>query len=54
MALKGSKIYIGDDLTPSQVAHRRAAMTEVHEARKAGKWAVYRDGRVIISDARAK
>lgn len=53
-ALKGGKIYLGDDLTPSQVAHRRAAMVEVHEARKAGKWAVYRDGRVIISEARTK
>lgn len=54
VALKGGKIYLGDDLTPSQVAHRREAMKEVHAARTAGKWAVYRDGRVIISEARSK
>lgn len=52
-ALKGLNVYLGDDLTPAQVAHRNACMPKVHEARKNGMWAVYRDGRVIITERRA-
>ncbi|KAH6555193.1 hypothetical protein KP509_1Z274900 [Ceratopteris richardii] len=47
-ALDGPPIYLDDDLTPMQVAHRRACMPRVHQARKEGKKASYRDGRVII------
>lgn len=53
-ALKGEKVYLEDDLTPAQVAHRRECMPRIMEARQAGKWAVYRDGRVIITEKRAK
>lgn len=49
VALKATKIYLGDDLTPLQVEQ---GMVQVMEARKAGKWAVHRDGRVIITDKR--
>ena len=46
--LEGPPIYLDDDLTKMQVAHRRACMPRVHQARKEGKKASYRDGRVII------
>ena len=39
-ALKGTKIYLDDDLTIMQQEHKRANMTKVMEARNAGKWAV--------------
>lgn len=51
--LKGEKIYLDEDLTPAQVAHRKEHMSKVFEARKNGKWAVYRDGRVIITERRS-
>lgn len=41
-------IYLDDDLTKMQQDHRRACMPKVHQARKEGKRAIYRDGRVII------
>ena len=53
-ALKGEKIYFDEDLTPAQLEHRRACMPKVMEARKEGKYAVYRDGRVIITERREK
>ena len=46
--LEGPPIYLDDDLTKMQQDHRRACMPRVHQARKEGKKAVYRDGRVII------
>lgn len=46
--LEGPHIYLDDDLTKMQVAHRRACMPRVHQARKDGKRASYRDGRIII------
>ena len=46
--LTGPPIYLDDDLTKMQVEHRRACMPKVHQARKEGKRATYRDGRVII------
>ncbi|MCO5584792.1 hypothetical protein L7F22_038724 [Adiantum nelumboides] len=45
--LQGPPIYL-DDLTCMQVEHRRACMPRVLQARKEGKRAIYRDGRVII------
>ncbi len=51
--LKGEKIFLDDDLTLAQVAHRKECMPRIIEARKAGKWAVYRDGKVIISEKRS-
>lgn len=46
--INGTPIYLDDDLTRMQVEHRRACMPQVHQARKDGKKAAYRDGRVII------
>lgn len=46
--ITGPPIYLDDDLTKMQVEHRRACMPKVHQARKEGKKATYRDGRVII------
>ena len=34
------------------MAHHREKMAHVLEARKEGKWAIYRDGRVIITKRR--
>ena len=51
-ALKGEKIYLDDDLTPAQVTHRKENMPRVLDARKEGKWVVYRDGKVIITEKR--
>ena len=51
-ALKGEKIYLDDDLTLAQVAHRKENMPRVLDARKEGKWVVYRDGKVIITEKR--
>lgn len=53
VALKGDKIYLNEDLTPAQVSHRREHMPKVLEARKEGKFAMYRDGRVIIMEKRS-
>ena len=46
--LKGTKICLDDDLTTMQQEHKKASMTKVMEARNAGKWAVYRVGKVVI------
>ena len=46
--LKDQKIYLDDDLTPTQIAHRKQEMPKVLAARNAGKKAVYRDGHVFI------
>ena len=48
-ALKGEKIYLDDNLTPTQMAHRKENMPQVVDARKEGKWAVYRASKVIIT-----
>ena len=53
VALKGEKIYLNEDLTPAQVAHRREHIPKVLEAQKEGKFAMYRDGRVIIMEKRS-
>lgn len=41
-------IYLDDDLTWLQREHRRGCMPRIHKARKEGKKATYRDGRIII------
>ena len=51
-ALKGEKIYLDDDLIPAQGAHRKENMPQVLDARKDGKWVVYKDGKVIIIEER--
>ena len=34
----------------AQVAHHKENMPQVHDTRKEGKFIVYRDGKVIISE----
>lgn len=52
-ALKKTRIFIGDDLTLSQLAHLREVMPEIRAAREKGKMAFYRDGRVVITERRS-
>lgn len=52
-ALKKTGIFIGDDLTLSQLAHMREVMPEIRAAREKGKMAFYRDGRVVITERRS-
>ncbi|MCO5564111.1 hypothetical protein L7F22_017767 [Adiantum nelumboides] len=51
--LKKTGIFLGDDLTPSQLAHMREVMPEITAAREKGKLAFYRDGRVVILERRS-
>ena len=47
-ALKGTKIWIADELTPLQLKSKKEELAKVHEARRQGKWAVYRFGKALI------
>lgn len=51
--LKKTGIFLGDDLTLSQVAHMMEVMPEIRAAREKGKLAFYRDGRVVILEKRS-
>lgn len=50
--LKKTGIFLGDDLTLSQLAHMKEVMPEIRAAREKGKIAFYRDGRVVILELR--
>lgn len=52
--LKDSGIFLGDDLTLSQIAHMMECMPKIRAAKEAGKLAFYRDGRAVILERRAK
>ena len=54
LALKKTGIFLGDDLTLSQLAHMQEVMPEIQAARNKGKIAFYRDGRVVILDPHPK
>lgn len=49
-SLSGTSVWISDELTPTQLKNRASELKKVREARKEGKWAVYRGGRAIIRD----
>lgn len=49
-SLQGTKVWISDELTPLQLKNRATELMKVREARKEGKWAVYRGGKAIIKD----
>lgn len=51
--LKKTGIFLGDDLTLSQLAHMQEVMPEIRKAREKGKVAFYRDGRVVIMERRS-
>lgn len=46
--LPGSPVYIDEDLTRMQVEHRRACMPQILQARREGRKAFYRDGRIFV------
>ena len=39
--LKGTEIYLDDDLTLLQQKHKQEGLKKVMAAREAGKWAIY-------------
>ena len=49
-SLQGTSVWISDELTPLQLKNRAGELAKVREARKQGKWAVYRGGKAIIRD----
>ena len=51
---KTADIFLGDDLTLSQVAHMQEVMPDIRAAREKGKIAFYRDGRVVILEQSSK
>lgn len=52
--MKGKKIYMGDHLTPNQLAHMNECMPKIKEERARGKLAFYRNGRVEVMDKLSK
>ncbi|KAI5078440.1 hypothetical protein GOP47_0006111 [Adiantum capillus-veneris] len=48
--LKGKKIWIAEELTTNQLKSKASELKKMHEARKQGKWAVYRNGKAIIQE----
>lgn len=48
--LKGTKKWISEQLTLTQLRQRPAELEKVKAARKIGKWAVYREGIAIVRD----
>lgn len=53
-SLKGTTVWIADELTPLQLKNRKQELAKVAEARKQGKWAVYRGGVAIIKEFKSK
>ena len=49
-SLQGTSVWISDELTLIQLKNRAKELAKVREARKEGKWAVYRGGKAIIRD----
>ncbi|MCO5587629.1 hypothetical protein L7F22_041578 [Adiantum nelumboides] len=46
--LQGGHIFMDEDLTRMQIEHRKSCMPRVLQARKEGKKAFFRDGRIFI------
>ena len=46
-------IFLGIDLTLSQVFHMQEVMPEIRAAREKGKIAFYREGKVVIVNSRS-
>ena len=51
-SLKGTKVWIADELTPLQLKNRPEELAKVGEERKNGKWSVYRGGKAVINEFR--
>eukprot|EP00249_Psilotum_nudum_P011352 c23120_g2_i1 orf=1058-1534(+) len=50
-ALKGTSMFIEEDLTPQQQQERRQLVIQMKQARQEGKWAVIWNGRLVVKDA---
>ncbi|KAI5083218.1 hypothetical protein GOP47_0002961 [Adiantum capillus-veneris] len=50
--LKGTKFWIAEELTANQLKRKASELKKMHEARRQGKWAVYRGGKAIIQEFR--
>ena len=53
-SLKGTRIFINEDLIPEDQAELRKEVQKVKEARKEGKWALIRNRKVVIRDMNQK
>ena len=52
--LKGTGIFINEDLIPEDQAELRKEVQKVKEARKEGKWAIIRNRKAVIRDRNQK
>lgn len=50
--LKGTTMWIAEELTPTQLKHKAQELKKMHAARREGKWAVLRNGRAVIQEFR--
>ena len=50
-AMKGTYIYVNEDLCPGTVAARQAQMHQYHEARKAGKQVYWSYRKLVVRDS---
>lgn len=48
--LKGTKLWIAEELTLFQLKHKEEQLKKVRAARAKGKWAVYRGGKAVIQE----
>ena len=53
-SLRGTRIFINEDLIPKDQVESRKEVQKVKEARKEGKWAIIRNRKVIIRDRNQK
>ncbi|KAI5065309.1 hypothetical protein GOP47_0020004 [Adiantum capillus-veneris] len=50
--LKRKKLWIAAELTTNQLKSKASELKKMHEARKQGQWAVYRNAKAIIQEFR--
>ena len=53
-SLKGTRIFINEDIIPEDQAELRKEVQKVKEARKEGKWVIIRNRKVFIQDRNQK
>ena len=53
-SLKGTRIFINEDLILEDQAELRKEVQKVKEARKEGKWAIIRNRKFVIQDRNQK
>jgi hypothetical protein len=50
LSLKGSGIYINEDIIPEDQVELRKEVQKLKEARKEGKWTIIRNRKAIVRD----